>query len=121
MLQYVTVGTNDLKRAGEYYDAILKQLGAKRYLDTPRVISWTNGGTGFGVITPYDGKAATVGNGCMVSFACNSPEQVDQLYQMALDLGGTDEGAPGFRGPGFYFAYFRDLDGNKMNFFHHAG
>jgi predicted lactoylglutathione lyase len=39
------------------------------------------------------------------------------MHQKALELGGTDEGAPGPRGPGFYIGYFRDLDGNKLNFF----
>jgi hypothetical protein len=37
---------------------------------------------------------------------------------LALNLGGTDEGAPGPRGgDGFYAGYFRDLDGNKLNAF----
>ncbi len=39
------------------------------------------------------------------------------LHAKALELGGTDEGAPGPSGDGFYAAYFRDLDGNKLNAF----
>ena len=66
---------------------------------------------------PYDGAAATAGNGTMVALAADSREQVDQVYAKAIELGGADEGAAGTRGPeemGFYGAYFRDLDGNKL-------
>ena len=57
----------------------------------------------------------------MVAFAAGSRANVDKLHAKALALGGTDEGAPGLRGPeeyGFYGAYFRDLDGNKLCAFH---
>lgn len=57
MIGYVTLGTNDLERAAQYYDALVGEMG------------------------------------------------------------GTDEGPPGPRGEGFYAGYFRDLDGNKLNFF----
>jgi len=54
----------------------------------------------------------------MVTLRVNSRETIDELHALAIKLGGTDEGAPGPRGPGtFYAAYFRDLDGNKLNFF----
>ena len=71
-----------------------------------------------GIIKPHDGKAATVGNGMMVAMIVDTPAKVNALYQKALKLGGTDDGAPGPRGDsGFYAAYFRDLDGNKLNAF----
>ena len=69
------------------------------------------------VCFPYDGNAATVGNGVMVALAVDSTEKVDLLHARALELGGTDEGEPGPRGGNFYAAYFRDLDGNKLNAF----
>jgi predicted lactoylglutathione lyase len=47
----------------------------------------------------------------------NSTDKVDAIHAKALALGGTDEGAPGPRGEGFYAGYFRDLDGNKLNAF----
>ena len=66
---------------------------------------------------PYDGRPATVGNGVMVAIAVNSPDNVHAMHARALELGGTDEGAPGPRVANFYAAYFRDLDGNKLNAF----
>ena len=68
------------------------------------------------IMTPYDGRPATVGNGVMVGIAAESRDQVDRIHKKALELGGSDEGPPGLRAEGgdaFYAACFRDLDGNK--------
>lgn len=72
------------------------------------------------ICTPYDEQPATVGNGVMVALNAGSKEAVAKLHAKALELGGADEGAPGDRGNGFYAGYFRDLDGNKLNFFHYS-
>jgi len=75
---------------------------------------------GFSITKPFDGQAATVGNGTMIAIMVDSNEQVDAFYKKALSLGATCEGKPGLRGEmsGCYAAYFRDLDGNKLNAFH---
>jgi predicted lactoylglutathione lyase len=119
MIGYTTVGTNDLKRAAAFYDALLAEMGAKRAMEMDTFIAWATAPDTpmVCVIKPFDGKAATVGNGVMVALAANSKEQVDAIHKKALALGGKDEGAPGPRGPGFYAGYFRDLDGNKLNAF----
>jgi predicted lactoylglutathione lyase len=120
MIGYVTLGTNDLRRAAAFYDALLGELGAKRMMENDQFIAWSvrPDQPGFGVTKPFDKKAATVGNGVMVALAVDSNAKVDALHRKALQLGGKDEGAPGARGEGFYAGYFRDLDGNKLNFFH---
>jgi catechol 2,3-dioxygenase-like lactoylglutathione lyase family enzyme len=121
MIGYVTIGTNDLVRAAAFYDELLGELGAKRMMETDQFIAWSvrPEAPGLGVSKPFDKKAATVGNGVMVALEAGSKAQVDALYRKALQLGGKDEGPPGPRGDsGFYAGYFRDLDGNKLNFFH---
>ncbi|HEX9473989.1 MAG TPA: VOC family protein [Steroidobacteraceae bacterium] len=120
MIGYVTLGTNDLARAAAYYDALLADLGASRMMETGQFVAWSVKADqpGLGITKPYDQKAATVGNGVMVALEVDSPARVDAMHRRALQLGGTDEGAPGPRGGGFYAGYFRDLDGNKLNFFH---
>jgi predicted lactoylglutathione lyase len=65
---------------------------------------------------PYNKMPATVGNGVMIAFDVGETGKVDALYKKALELGGSDEGPPGDRGDNYYGAYFRDLDGNKINF-----
>ncbi len=119
MIGYVTLGTRDLKRAAGFYDAIAQELGVGRMMENDTFIAWgkPGGGAGLGITKPFDGKPATVGNGVMVAFEAKDKAQVDRLHQLALSLGGTDEGAPGPRGEGFYAGYFRDLDGNKLNAF----
>ena len=119
MIGYVTLGTNDLPRALKFYDALLGEMGAKRVMEGDRFVAWgvKPDAPSMGVITPFDGKPATIGNGVMVGLAVKDSQQVDALYKKAMDLGATDEGAPGLRGGTFYAAYFRDLDGNKLNFF----
>jgi catechol 2,3-dioxygenase-like lactoylglutathione lyase family enzyme len=119
MIGYATLGTNDLPRAAKFYDALLGTIGAKRWMESDKFIAWTVSPTtpGLGVIVPHNGKPATVGNGTMVALIVDSRDKVDTLHKKAMDLGGTDEGAPGPRGEGFYAGYFRDLDGNKLNAF----
>lgn len=121
MIGYVTLGTNDFDRAAEFYDALFKEIGAGRFMESEKFIAWAvaPGQPAMSVTKPFDGNTATVGNGVMVALAASSREMVDALHKKALELGGTDEGAPGPRGDsGFYAAYFRDLDGNKLNAFH---
>lgn len=129
MIGYVTLGTDDLDRARAYYDALLGIIGATRRIQ----FGDEDGGfTMYGrskvepslVITrPYDKGPANCGNGNMVALQLDSPEQVDAFHAKALELGGTDEGAPGYRGDpkfGYYFAYFRDPDGHKLAAFNIA-
>ncbi|MEQ8559023.1 MAG: VOC family protein [Henriciella sp.] len=120
MIGYVTLGTNDLERAAKFYDAIAAEMGTGRMMEFDTFIAWgkPEGPAGFAATKPYDGKPATVGNGMMVALQAKDSEQVQKLYEIALANGGTDEGAPGPRGDdGFYAAYFRDPDGNKLNAF----
>lgn len=119
MIGYVTLGTSDLARAAKFYDALLGEIGAGRFMESDKFIAWGTGpnAPGLGLIYPNDGKPAAVGNGVMVAMLVDSTEKVDRLYNKAIELGATDEGSAGPRGEGFYAGYFRDLDGNKLNFF----
>ncbi|MBT8077149.1 MAG: VOC family protein [Gammaproteobacteria bacterium] len=119
MIGYVTLGTNDMEKAAGFYDALLKQLGAKRVMSGDTFIAWGTdmASPSVSVIKPYDGKPATVGNGVMVAIVVDSNDKVDSMHAKAMELGAQDEGAPGDRGNGFYAGYFRDLDGNKLNTF----
>lgn len=119
MIGYVTLGSNDLPRATAFYEKLLASLGAKRLWANDSGVAWGAGpqSPALCVMKPFDGNAATRGNGSMVGLAVGSREQVDALYRLAMELGATDEGKPGPRGDTFYAGYFRDLDGNKLNGF----
>lgn len=112
------LGTNDLQRAAHFYDALLAEIGAGRFMESDRFIGWAVAPDKplLAVCTPWDGKPATAGNGTMIALVVDSPAKVDALHKKALELGGTDEGPAGPRNlPGFYAGYFRDLDGNKLD------
>ena len=119
MLGYVTVGTNDHPKALEFYDALMGSIGHNRVFDDGNFVAWgaSLDQPAVAITKPFDGKPATVGNGVMVAMQMPSKEAVDAFYARALELGATDEGAPGQRIEGFYAGYFRDLDGNKLNAF----
>lgn len=119
MLKYATVGSNDLPRASAFYDALLATIGMSAFYETAKGgCFWGHHNTGmFAVLPPYDGGPATVGNGTMAGFCLPTTEAVRAFHRKALELGATNEGDPGARGGGehaAYFAYFRDLDGNKL-------
>ena len=120
MIGYVTLGTNNFEAAAAFYDALLAEFGAGRFMESESFIAWgvSQDKPALSIIKPADGNEASVGNGTMVALILDSNDKVDALHAKALELGGTDEGAPGPRGDGgFYAGYFRDLDGNKLNAF----
>jgi catechol 2,3-dioxygenase-like lactoylglutathione lyase family enzyme len=123
MIGYVTLGTNDFSRAVAFYDAIAAEMGVGRMMEAETYVAWgvPGGAAGVAVMKPFDGNPASVGNGVMVALDAKDAAQVDRLHALALAQGGTCEGPPGLRGGGFYAAYFRDLDGNKLNAFTMAG
>lgn len=125
MFSHVTVGTRDLERAGRFYDALLAPLGLRQRVvtpdDGPLALCWVSGDAPlprFYVYGPRDGLPATVGNGSMAAFLAPTTEAVKESWASWLANGGTDEGAPGARphyGEGYFGAYLRDLDGNKVH------
>lgn len=119
MIGYVTLGTNDLPRAGKFYDALAAELGTARMMDFETFIAWgtPGGAAGIGLTKPFNGEAASAGNGVMVAFQAKDQAQVQRLYDIAIASGGTCDGPPGPRGDNFYAGYFRDPDGNKLNAF----
>lgn len=120
MLLYVTLGSNDLERAGAFYDRALAPLGLKRRKEDEVEIGYGAEGDfrcRLWVVTPFNREAATIGNGSMVALEAESRAAVDAFHAAALAGGGTDEGAPGLRPfhANFYAAYVRDPDGNKLS------
>ena len=125
MIGYVTLGSDNMPRARDFYDQLLgPTVGAKRIMEFGDDLGgFTMWGTGFdkpgiAVTNPHNKQPAVAGNGNMTAIAVNSRSKVDEIHARALELGGTCEGPPGLRGEegpqAFYGAYFRDLDGNKL-------
>lgn len=123
MIGYATVGTRDLGRARAFYGPIFAEMEITECFADDQVVSWGHQGDDkaprFFVCEPFDGQDASVGNGSMTAFLVDELERINRIYDLALENGGSDEGPPGFRlqyGEGFYAAYVRDPDGNKIAF-----
>lgn len=118
---YVCLGTNNFDRATAFYDAFLGEMGGKRLMPTPQGLLYRLASGAMLMVTrPYNNEPATIGNGNMVAINVDAEADVARVYEKALSLGGTCEGKPGPRGPFGEFAYFRDLDGNKLAVFYSA-
>lgn len=124
MIGYVTLGTNDIEAARAFYDGLMGSIGASRLFEQGEegnyltMYATSYEAPGIAITRPFDGGTATPGNGNMVGIERPTRADVDALHAKALELGGSDEGAPGLRGPegpqAFYGAYFRDPEGNKL-------
>jgi catechol 2,3-dioxygenase-like lactoylglutathione lyase family enzyme len=115
---YVTLGTRNLPRAAKFYDRLARELGAGRSMETEDFVAWgvPGGPPGIGVAVPGEDGYSACETG-VVALQAEDPDQVKRLFEIALSQGALAEEAPGDRGGGFYAAYFRDPDGNRLNAF----
>jgi predicted lactoylglutathione lyase len=114
-LDYFVFGTNNMEAAIIFYDSLFEGTKLKKVLTTDRMIYWQCEDFAFALAKPFDGRPATNGNGTMIGLNVGSKQEVERLYEKAIELGGSCEGRPGERGPRFS-AYVRDLDNNKIVF-----
>ncbi len=125
MFSHVTIGTNNLERTERFYDALLTPIGLVQRKVTvdggPKALCWVLTGHSlprFYVYEPFDRAPASAGNGTMIAFLAASPVLVDKIHAAGIAAGGSDDGPPGLRlryGEGYYGAYLRDPDGNKIH------
>jgi catechol 2,3-dioxygenase-like lactoylglutathione lyase family enzyme len=118
MYSHVTIGSNDIAGARAFYDPVLATLGIARFFERETALGYGEPrGTRLWVMTPFDGRPATAGNGIHVAFLAPTRAAVRAFHAAALAHGGSDEGAPGPRPHyhrNYYGAYVRDRDGNKL-------
>ncbi len=121
MLSGACVGSNTLEMSGQFYDLVLATIGMKRCFENEVEIGYASNSNDikFWVLSPFDGGPATYGNGSQLMFAAADRESVKAFHRACLESGGKDEGSPGPRdySAGYYGAYCRDLDGNKLHVF----
>ena len=121
MFAFITIGTNNLKKSSEFYSKILKPLKIKKVLSHNRYFGFAKKTSPKKIelylIKPHNKKKATIGNGTMITFKANSKKTVNEFYKIGIRLGAKDEGMPGPRHGKDYYAYLRDLDGNKICIF----
>jgi catechol 2,3-dioxygenase-like lactoylglutathione lyase family enzyme len=123
MFSHVMIGSNDIERSKQFYDAVLATLGVgEPFRNTSATgharLFYRHEGNSFGVTEPINGEAASCANGATIGFKCSSPEQVKEFHDVAVANGGTScEDPPGLREGAMgalHLSYVRDPDGNKL-------
>jgi catechol 2,3-dioxygenase-like lactoylglutathione lyase family enzyme len=122
VFSHIFLGVKDFDRALAFYKPLMEAIGAPlRFVEASRPWAGWQSEPGprplFLIGSPYDHLAHEAGHGQMVAFLARDRVTVDRVYQLALSLGGSSEGAPGLRPEyhtNYYGAYFRDPDGNKL-------
>lgn len=118
IINHLSIGTNDLDRSIEFYDAVLGTIGASRQHEIPGVaVAYGKLFPEFWVQKPLNQEHASAGNGIHIAFLAPTRAAVDEFYAEAIRRGATDDGGPGLRpeyGPDYYGAFVYDLDGHKI-------
>jgi catechol 2,3-dioxygenase-like lactoylglutathione lyase family enzyme len=116
MIDHVSVPVRDLQLAKAFYEAVLAVLGYTELDDRPATVGfgkkysefWINLRPG----APHDNDPGT-----HIALRAKSKDAVDAFHAAALANGGRSDGAPGLRGDeseGYYAAFIRDPDGNRI-------
>jgi len=121
MLTSACLGTNNIQKAGVFYDIVLGTIDMERLFSLEHEMGYgpKGGEPNFYVVNPYNEEPATFGNGTQIIFRAPCEDAVKAFHAAILANGGSDEGAPGPRdyNEGYYGAYGRDLDQNKLHVF----
>jgi catechol 2,3-dioxygenase-like lactoylglutathione lyase family enzyme len=117
MIHHVSVGSNDIGRAREFYDPLMSLIGFRLLKMSDKAAHYGASDIVFSLETPVDGHAASPGNGVHIAFQAPDRQTVRRFHETALANGAADEGAPGIRenyNANYYGAFLRDPDGNKI-------
>jgi catechol 2,3-dioxygenase-like lactoylglutathione lyase family enzyme len=117
MIDHVSIAVRDLAAAARFYEAVLATLGYGKMIVRTTTI-------GFGKKYPdfwlNERRAVTPvapGGGNHICLRAPDVQSVDAFHAAALAAGGRSDGPPGPRPEyttGYYAAFIRDPDGNKI-------
>jgi catechol 2,3-dioxygenase-like lactoylglutathione lyase family enzyme len=117
MIDHVSIAVRDLAQATALYEAALAAIGYQKLDVRPHTVGfgkrysefWLNSRPGLSILPPD--------SGAHVCLRAASVEAVNAFHAAALAAGATSDGEPGARpqhGEGYYAAFIRDPDGNRV-------
>ena len=117
MFDHVSIGVSDIKRAGTFYDAVLKPLDIARLHDGDTALVYGEKSSGLCLLAASKPVKADLESGLHFCFQAKSRAAVDAFHAAALKMGGKDNGKPGVRAdysPKYYAAFVIDPDGYRI-------
>jgi catechol 2,3-dioxygenase-like lactoylglutathione lyase family enzyme len=117
MIDHVSICVRDLDRAARFYQAVLGTIGYKKLREEPRTIGFGKTYPEFWINQRRSMTPLERDSGSHVAVRAPSVQAVDGFHAAALAAGGACDGSPGPRpeyGPGYYAAFIRDPDGNRI-------
>jgi catechol 2,3-dioxygenase-like lactoylglutathione lyase family enzyme len=117
MFDHVSIGVSDIKRAGAFYDAVLKPLDVTRLSDGDNALGYGEKNAGLWLLASQKPVNPDMESGLHFCFQAKSRAAVDAFHAAALKAGGKDNGKPGVRAdysPKYYAAFVVDPDGYRI-------
>jgi len=117
MIDHVSIAVRDLAASTAFYEAVLAAIGYAKLVVRPDTIGFGKTYPEFWLNLRPGMTAFPPGSGAHVALRAPSAEAVDAFHRAALAAGGSDEGPPGPRpqyANGYYAAFVRDRDGNRI-------
>jgi catechol 2,3-dioxygenase-like lactoylglutathione lyase family enzyme len=117
MIDHISIGVSDLERATRFYESVLGTIGCAPLDVRAKTVGFGKHYSEFWLNHRPGMPAVESGSGSHVCLRAANTQAVDAFHAAALTAGGKSEGAPGERpqhGEGYYAAYVRDLDGNRI-------
>ena len=117
MIDHVSIAVRDLKAATRFYEAVLATLGYSLRETRPMTVAFGKRYSEFWLNLRADMPVLSYDNGTHIALRAPNLISVDMFHAAALTAGGTSDGAPGLRpqhGEGYYAAFIRDVDGNRI-------
>ena len=114
MIAHTMIAVSDYAAAKEFYSKALASIGYKLAMDLAEyeVVGFMEGGQTSFWIARKDNPQPN-----HIAFLAKNKGEVEAFHKAALDAGGKDNGAPGYRkeySAGYYAAFIHDADGNNV-------
>jgi catechol 2,3-dioxygenase-like lactoylglutathione lyase family enzyme len=117
MIDHISIAVRDLDRSARFYQGVLGAIGYEKLVVRPRTIGFGKAYPEFWLNLRATMAPVEADGGAHVALRVRTIELVDAFHAAALAAGGTSDGAPGLRpqhGEGYYAAFIRDPDGNRI-------
>jgi catechol 2,3-dioxygenase-like lactoylglutathione lyase family enzyme len=118
MIDHVSIAVRDLAAATRFYETVLGALGLTKLESRPTTVGFGKSYPEFWINRRADMAVVAPTSGAHVCFRARTTELIDAFHAAALQAGGASDGAPGLRPHdgegGYYAAFIRDLDGNRI-------